>query len=113
VFNPRKQVFDLSTSVGVPAESESAGRKLAEVRLDVDALAQGKPILIEQMLDDPRVPDQAWVRKESLAALAAYPLLLEDKLVGLMALVTGHPLTKQICQEMGSVANGIALCIER
>src|SRR5207244_3602555 len=42
-----------------------------------------------------------------------YPLILEEKVVGLMSIFTQHPLTEQVGQEMGSVANGIALCIER
>jgi signal transduction histidine kinase/ActR/RegA family two-component response regulator len=38
---------------------------------------------------------------------------LEEKLVGVMSLFSRQPLTDQINQEMASVANGIALCIER
>ena len=38
---------------------------------------------------------------------------LEDRLVGLTSLFARHPLTEAILQEMASVANGIALCIER
>ncbi|MGH7971148.1 MAG: PAS domain-containing sensor histidine kinase, partial [Limisphaerales bacterium] len=51
--------------------------------------------------------------REGLAAYAAYPLVLEEKLVGLMSIFSTQPLTEQITQEMGSVANGISLCIER
>ena len=74
---------------------------------------QGKPVLINQLLNEPRIPDQAWIKRAGMAAYAAYPLVLEDQLVGLMAIFAQHPLTEQISQEMGSVANGIALCIER
>ena len=48
-----------------------------------------------------------------MSSCAIYPLVLEDQLVGLMSIFVGHPLTEEIFQEMGSVANGIALCIER
>ncbi len=48
-----------------------------------------------------------------MTAYAGCPLVLEDKLVGLMAVFTRHPLPEHINQEMASVANGIALCIER
>ena len=39
--------------------------------------------------------------------------MLEDRLVGLMSLFARDPLTRATLQEMASVANGIALCIER
>jgi PAS domain-containing protein len=54
-----------------------------------------------------------WSLAELIGKFAAYPLVLEDKLVGLMSLFTQHPLPEQILGEMASVANGIALCIER
>ena len=57
--------------------------------------------------------DQAWVKEREVVSFAASPLILEDKLVGLMTLFTCHPLTEHIIQEMGSVANGISLCIEQ
>ena len=69
--------------------------------------------MINQLLHDQRLAGPEWVKRKGLTSYAAYPLVLEDKLVGLMALFTQHPLTEQISQEMGSVANGIALCIER
>jgi PAS domain S-box-containing protein len=59
------------------------------------------------------VPDQEWAKREGLVAYAGYPLMLEDRLVGLMSVFAKVPLTEAILQEMASVANGIALCIER
>ena len=39
--------------------------------------------------------------------------MLENRLIGLMALFSRSPLSEATLQEMGSVANGIALSIER
>jgi len=84
-----------------------------EIRLEVGLLAEGKPLVIKCLGTDERLADQAWAQREGIVSYAAYPLLLEDKLVGLMAIFAQHPLTDEVSQEMGSVANGIALCIER
>src|ERR1035441_2260632 len=87
--------------------------ELPEVRLELAPLAEGKPVLIKQMAHDQTLVDPEWVKREGIRSVAAYPLVLEDKLVGLMSLFTPHPLPEQILGEMASVANGIALCIER
>jgi PAS domain S-box-containing protein len=113
IYDPRKGVFEPRAAAGSAWEPSSPLDSLPEVRLETGPLAQGKPVLINQLLNEPRVPDQAWVKRAGMTAYAAYPLVLEDQLVGLMAIFAQHALPEQISQEMGSVANGIALCIER
>jgi PAS domain S-box-containing protein len=112
-FDAQEQRFEARATVGAARDSGNPPRGVPEVQLDLGSLSQGKPVLINRLLDDKRVSDQAWVKTTGLTSYAAYPLILEDKLVGLMALFARRPLTEQIAQEMGSVANGIASCIER
>ncbi|HXG48611.1 MAG TPA: response regulator [Methylomirabilota bacterium] len=83
------------------------------VNWDLQQLAAGHPLLIPQVVGDARVPDQDWVKAEGIVSYAGYPLRLEDRLVGLMSLFARTRLTEATIQEMASVANGIALCIER
>jgi PAS domain S-box-containing protein len=76
-------------------------------------MSERQPILIRQLAYDERIADQDWVKCAGVQSYAAYPLFLDDKLVGVMSLFTQHQVSDQIGQEMASVANGIALCIER
>jgi len=110
-FDSRKRVFEVRATTS--HDGKLAARDIPGVKLDVDGLAQGKPVVIKQLLDDGRVLDRDWVKREGFLSYAAYPLLLEENLVGLMSMFSAQPLTEQITQEMGSVANGISLCIER
>jgi two-component system cell cycle sensor histidine kinase/response regulator CckA len=112
-FDPRERVFQPRAAAGEAWEPGAELHSLPEVRLEIGPLAEGKPVLIKQLLEDGRIPDQAWIKRSGMTAYAAYPLVLEDKLVGLMAMFSLHPLTEQVHQELGSVANGIALCIQR
>src|SRR5262249_36416672 len=57
--------------------------------------------------------DREWARREGLVAFAGYPLLVEDRLVGVMAMFARHPLSQATLEAMASVANGVALGIER
>jgi two-component system, cell cycle sensor histidine kinase and response regulator CckA len=112
-FEPRKGVFEPRAHAGEIAEASHAMEDLPVLQLDPEAASEGKLTLIKLAGEDARVPDPAWAKRQRLVSCAAYPLMLEDKLVGLMTIYTRHALTDHIGQEMGSVANGIALCIER
>ena len=112
-FDPRKETFELQASAGPLSESRPLPTGVPKMNLELGALSEAKPAIIKQTLNDPRLPDQEWLKQEGLVSCAAYPLVLEEKLVGLMTVYSQQVLTEQITLEMGSVAHGIALCIER
>ncbi len=112
-FDSTAAHFEPRAAAGAARQPTDALQKLPFVHLEIGLLAQGKPVVINQLASKQQIPDAEWLKRAGVSSYAAYPLLLEDKLVGLMAIFTRHPLTDQITQEMGSVANGIALCIER
>jgi PAS domain S-box-containing protein len=112
-FDARERVFQARAVAGPLATQQTSPESIPAVKLNLEALARGEPVVIKQLSGDERMADQAWVAQNDVISYAACPLILEDKLVGLMSLFTGHPLTEHILQEMGSVANGISLCIEQ
>jgi signal transduction histidine kinase/CheY-like chemotaxis protein len=83
-------------------------------KLKIGLIAQErKPHLTNAVVGDPRVPDQEWARREGMVAFAGYPLIVDDRLVGVIALFARHPLTDDALRALGAVANQIALGIER
>jgi PAS domain S-box-containing protein len=113
IYEPEETALKLYASAGTVDDGGAHARQQPKIVLDMAQLTEGKPILINRVIGDARVPDQDWVKREGIVAYAGYPLLLEDRLVGLMSVFAKNPLTEAILQEMASVANGIALCIER
>ena len=65
------------------------------------------------VVGDPRINHQAWAKRESMVAFAGYPLLVEDEVVGVMAMFSRKPLTDVALQAMSGAAHSIALGIER
>jgi PAS domain S-box-containing protein len=112
-FDVRKGQFEPRAWAGSLLEHNRLPPEKLIVQLELAPLKEGKPVLIKHLLIDDRVSDKEWVKRERLVSYAAYPLVLEEKLVGLMAVFSHQLLTDQIHQEMASVANGISLCIER
>ncbi len=113
IFDARNGAFEPRAAAGPVVEKDHTSRRQAAPSLDIRQIRERQPILIKQLLSDERLPDQEWVKRHGLVSYAAYPLFLEQNLVGLISIFTRHPLTPEIGQEMSSVANGIALCIER
>jgi two-component system, cell cycle sensor histidine kinase and response regulator CckA len=113
IYDPEEKVLKLeATSKGID-DTALASPQSPKVKLDLDSIALGKPLLSNNVIGDERLPDQEWAKREGILAFVGYPLLLEERLVGLMFLFSRTPLSEGILQEMASVANGIALCIER
>ncbi|WP_169977137.1 PAS domain S-box protein [Tautonia rosea] len=62
---------------------------------------------------DPMISDQAWAKQEGMTAFAGYPLVVDDRLVGVMATFSRGKLGGAILEIMASVADDLAQCIER
>lgn len=71
------------------------------------------PHLTNNVLGDPEVSDHEWARREGMVSFAGYPLLVEGRVVGVMAMFARHPLTDTTRATLASVADQIALGVVR
>jgi signal transduction histidine kinase len=72
-----------------------------------------KPLLINDVLNDPRVLDKDWARNHGLIAFAGQPLLVRESLVGVIALFSRTSLTTKTLDALASIAHAIAKGIAR
>jgi len=105
--------LELQASAGAINDANRADTYQPKVALDLESLAKGRPVFIKQLRAHPRLQDLPWAVRERLVAAAFCPLVLEERLIGVMSIFSRSALPETIVQEMSSVANGIALCIER
>ena len=112
-FDSKSNTFEPAATAGPIFETYPSLHQLPMMRLDSAEAAEGKPIIVRQLLGSERMVNPEWIKRGGVVAYAAYPLILEEKLLGLMSIFTRAPLPEQIGEEMRSVANGIALCMDR
>ena len=86
--------------------------KVGEYKIGLIA-QEKKPHLTNSVQSDPLLRDKEWVASEGMVAFAGYPLLLEDRVLGVLALFARRPLADDVLKALGSVADAIALGIER
>ena len=75
--------------------------------------AERQPYVTNSVVGDPGFGDQEWIRQKGMAAFAGYPLIVEGRLVGVVAMFARKPLTETVLQGLASSTKGIAAAIER
>ena len=75
--------------------------------------AERRPHLTNDVPADPEVSDHAWARREGMVAFAGYPLLVGERLIGVMGAFARAPLSEATFGTLGSVADAIAVGVDR
>jgi PAS domain S-box-containing protein len=107
-------VLELQASAGMYTHLDGPHGHVPVGRFKIGLIAaERRPHLTNEVVGDPRVGDQEWARREGMVAFAGYPLLVEDRLVGVLAMFARKALPPDTLEALMSVANIIAQGIER
>ena len=107
-------MLELQASAGLYTHLDGAHSRVPVGQFKIGLIAQERrPHLTNDVLNDPKVSDPDWARRESMVAFAGYPLMVQDDLVGVMAMFARTPLTQYSLDGLRNVANTIALGIKR
>jgi len=71
------------------------------------------PILTNDAVGDPLISEQEWAKREGMVAFAGYPLVVEDALIGVVAVFARRTLTEFVLKALAAVSDVIALAIQR
>ena len=113
-LNPQQGVLELQASAGMYTHIDGPHGRVPVGHLKVGLIAQERrPHLTNAVIGDPRVGNQEWAQREGMVSFAGYPLVVKDRLVGVIALFARRPLTHATLQAMASVADEIALGIDQ
>ena len=113
-LNAQTNVLELRASAGMYTHLDGAHGRVPVGQSKIGLIAQErKPQLTNQVLGDPLVEDQEWAKREGMVSFAGYPLVVDNRLLGVMALFARHPLTDPTLRTMAGIADNIALGIER
>ena len=106
--------LELQASAGLYTHLDGPHSHIPVGQLKVGLIAtEKKPHLTNDVTNDARVTDQVWARSEGMVAFAGYPLVVEERLVGVMAMFARERLSAATLDTLGSVADLIAQGIER
>ena len=113
-LNESTNVLELQASAGMYTHIDGPHSRISVGKFKIGLIAQERlPHLTNMVIGDPRVHDQEWARREGMVAFAGYPLIVQDRVVGVMAMFARHPFSEFVQKALASVADGIAVGIAR
>jgi len=110
----------LVASAGIPINSPGEDwcflqGHFGRVRFNVGKVGQvaatRRPILVEDATQNDWVVRPEWAKREEIRSFGGYPLIFRDKLLGVIAVFSRHPLGQQQFTWLGLFANQAALAI--
>ena len=108
------ETLELRASAGLYTHIDGPHARVPVGSFKIGRIARDrKPHLTNTVVGDPSVPAQEWAEKEGIVSFAGFPLIVEDRVVGVWGMFARKPLSEGTLRAMGSVAHGIALGIEQ
>jgi C4-dicarboxylate-specific signal transduction histidine kinase len=113
-LNKEKNMLELQASAGMYTHLDGPHSRIQVGELKIGLIAdEKKPHLTNDVVNDPRVSDKAWAQNEGMVSFAGYPLIVQDRVVGVMAMFARQRLSAATLDTLASVADSIAQGIER
>jgi PAS domain S-box-containing protein len=113
-LNEREGVLELQASAGLYTHVNDSHGSVPLGKFEIGRIARDRaPHVTNAAIGDPEVNDQEWARREGMVAFAGYPLIVDARVVGVMALFARHALSEAVGARLASIADHIALGIER
>lgn len=104
----------LRASAGLYTHLDGEHSRIRVGEYKIGAIAQEQvPVLTNSVIGDTRVHNQEWARETGIIAFAGYPLIVDQRTVGVMALFAKRKVTDATADALASIASSVSLGIER
>lgn len=111
---PNGTVLALQASAGDYTRLDGSHSRIPVGALKIGEIAQTRrSIVTNDVRNDPRIEDHAWAKREGMVAFAGVPLVVDDRVVGVLALFARRHLEPETCDALESIAAAIAQGVER
>lgn len=111
-LNEKEGSLELQVSAGLYTHTGGPHRRIPVGKFTIGLIARKrKPYMTNSIITDSQIGDKEWAIREKMIAFAGYPLIVEDRLVGVVAMFARKPLTEFTVKALASAADIIALNI--
>ena len=106
--------LELQASAGTYTRLDGRYGRIPFGRFKIGLIAQErKAHLTNDVQNDPRIDNKDWARDEKMTSFAGYPLVVEDRIVGVMGMFSRKALAQSTLDTLAFIADGIAQGIDR
>lgn len=108
------QMLEWQAGAGIGSEVDDRQRRVSVGQFKIGLVAeQRKPHVIVGAAAERCIPGQERAPLEALEAFACYPLIVGERLLGVMALFARDPFPEAILDKIASIADSVALGVDR
>jgi two-component system NtrC family sensor kinase len=113
-LNEDGNVLELQASAGIYTGIDGAYSRIAVGEFKIGLIAlERQPYITNSVQEDPRLHDKEWASREGMVAFAGYPLIVDNQLLGVIAMFARQELNESTLIALASSADTIALGIKR
>jgi PAS domain S-box-containing protein len=108
------KTLELQASSGMYTHLDGPHSRVPVGKFKIGLIAQERePHLTNDVQNDPRVGDREWARREGMISFAGYPLIVDDRVAGVIAMFARRPLGEETLAALAVISNMVAIGIER
>jgi PAS domain S-box-containing protein len=114
LLNDKEQALELQASAGMYTRLDGTHARVPVGQYKIGLIAEEKtPSLTNDLANDTRVSDREWARREGIVSFAGYPLLIGDRLIGVIAMFAKHKLEQDMLNSLELVADKVVQGVQR
>lgn len=114
LLNATTNVLELVASAGLYTHLDGPHGRVPVGQFKIGRIAQSKqPHLTNDVQRDPHVSNQEWARREQMIAFAGYPLLVENRVLGVIALFARRKLSDEVLGDLAPLSASLGQFVER
>jgi PAS domain S-box-containing protein len=107
-------VLELEASAGLYTHIHGPYSRIKVGEFAIGSIARSRrPLLTNDVPHDPNLGTPAWIERDGMVAFAGYPLAVEGRLIGVLAVFARHPLTEASLADLPPLTEQIAQHIDR
>lgn len=113
-LNEKENMLELQASAGMYTHINGTHSRVPVGKFKIGLIArERKHHFTNSVIDEPHISDRDWVKREGMVSFAGFPLLVEERLVGVVAMFARKLLDEFTFRALASAADIIALGIDR
>ena len=113
-YDATHDLLELRASAGLYDHTTGPQARVSLGSLKAGLIAKNRePMLIQNVIGDSQVTDQQWAKREGLVSFVGYPLIVGQRLVGVLALYTKAELSDGMTASIATIAGQIAIAVDR
>jgi PAS domain S-box-containing protein len=109
--DPEQDGLELRASAGPLSMGTDGIDRVPHCRID-DIARDREGIVTNAVISDPRI-DQAWAAEHRIASVAAYPLIVDERVVGVIVMYGHAAISDATAHAVSSIAHVVGSAIER